>query len=273
MNVKEKRLVGAVQRGVSLPTYLLNLKFQTSVYNWQNRKKSPGIFQKSLYVSSVGIGGKKFLSKIVKKFGHENFDYLIFVYDDTEFNEKSYKKCSFIRKKSDKCILYQLAKKYLTPKFCNKYDFIFLWNDDIDVEDFSLKNFIDVMERNNLDMAQPALSNKSYYGHEITLRDERYPVGRYTDFVETMVPVFTRSAWLKFRDMIQEDYNFWGWGYDILAKSFCKYKNMGIVDCETVIHTRPIQSSQTNAKEDMTLFFNAHKKYKRSYRLVYSSLK
>jgi len=243
---------------------------KTLIFNLQKIKKTKREKLKCLYASPVGKEGKSFLAKIIQKFGYEDFGYLIFVYDGTEFDEEIYRGCSFIYEKGFR---WYFSKKYVTPDYCKKYDYIFFWADDLDVDNFSYKNFIEIMERNNLENAQPALSNNSYYGLGITLKNEKYNIGRYTDFVENMATVFTRDAWTKYWNMMEKDYNFWGWGYPALAKSFCGYKNMGVVDCETIIHTRPVRTMNTIAPKERDIFLEKNKKYKRAMKISYGKLK
>jgi hypothetical protein len=247
----------------------IKLRALTNQYNSRKYNfEAPG--KKYLYVSPVGENGKIFLAKIIKRFGNEHFDYLIFNFDNATFNETIYSNCRVIHEKGFK---WNFAVKYLTADYCRQYDFLFIWDDDIDIDDFMYTNFIEIMDRNNLEIAQPALSHKSYYSHAITLHDKRYRIGRYTDFVEVMAPVFRNDAWLKFRNMVSENDNPWGWGYDLLAKSYCRYANMGIVDCETVTHTRPLRSIYTDARNDMQVFFKKYPGYRHAQHISYAKLR
>lgn len=249
--------------------YILRLKIQAVLYNREHRERASKINKRYLYAAPIGVKEKIYLEKIIRKFGHEDFDYLIFVYDDTEFSEPVFARCTFIREKRFK---WYCGKVYLTPDFCKKYDYIFFWDGDIDIQDFSYKNFIDIMERNNLEMAQPSLCRDSHYSIPITLRRKRYKVGRFCDFVEVMVPVFTFEAWFKFWQMLEKDYNYYGWGYDDLARSFCNYHNMGIVDQECVRHTKSL-CRDPSRPEERKIFFDKHKKYKKAARICYGRLK
>ncbi len=253
---------------LDLITYKTRLKLSTLLYNLGKGSHVSAKY-KCLYASPVGSSGKGFLKKIINTFGYKDFDYLIFVYDQTDFKEDIFKHCRFIREKGYK---WQFMKKYLTPTFCESYDFVFVWDDDIDIEGFSYKNFLNIMMRNNLEVAQPALSPKSYYSHKITLQNPKYNIGRYTDFVEIMVPVFTKEAWKKFWFMIEPDYNFWGWGYDLIAKSYCSFKNMGIVDCEIVTHTKPLRGKCNDSYEEMKKFLYKNRKYRKSKMVEYGKL-
>ncbi len=226
---------------------------------------------KILYASPVGAKGKPYLAKVIHRFGHENFDYLIFAYDDTSFDEPVFEKCKIIREKGILCYFY---KKYLTPEYCQGYDYIFPWVDDIDIHDFSYQNFLDIFERNKLDMAQPALSHISVYSHDITLQHPS-PVGRFTDFAEVMVQVFTRDAWTRYWKMMEADHNFWGWGYDHLAKSYCHLQNVGIIDCEPVIHMRKSSSKSSVGRENhriMMDLFERHKTFHASEKKILGEL-
>ena len=216
---------------------------------------------KNLYVSAVGEKGKIYLEKIIEKFGHRDFDYYIFVYDGADLNKEIFKNCKIVYKKGLK---WQLIKNNIDPKLYEKYDYIFTWDDDIDIKHFSYRNFIKILKRNKIEVAQPALSKESYFNHKITLTNNKYKYGRFTDFVEVMVPVFQRRTWLKFIEMLKKDYNGWGWGYDVLLKSYCGCKNMGIIDCENVIHTRLPQSGKTSAKNDYSNLLKEYSKYDKS---------
>jgi hypothetical protein len=121
-------------------------------------------------------------------------------------------------------------------------------------------------------MAQPALSPNSYFFHPITVKNEQYEIGRLTNFVEIMIPVFTRDAYIKYWKMIDQDFLPWGHGYDYMAKSICGYKRMGVVDCETVTHTKPIVSGTPEAASDMENFLNKYKSYEKSQYLIYGAL-
>jgi hypothetical protein len=246
----------------------LKLKDFFIVLNQVNKKIETK--QKFLYVSFVGKYGKELLAKVIRQFGYEDFDYLIFVYDNAEFREEIYNRCNFIYQNG---IKWQFLRKYLTYDRYKKYDYIFLWDDDLDIGKFSYKNFIEIMKRNDLEIAQPALTDNSYYSHKLTLKNEKHKIGRYTDFVEVMAPVFSRDAWSRYRNMIESNPNSWGWGYDLLAKSVCKYKNMGIVDCESITHTRPIRSKNTNAPEEMKMLFKIFKGYRLAKKVAYKRLK
>lgn len=214
-----------------------------------------------LYASPVGRGGKRNLSKVIHRFGHREFDYLIFVYDGTAFPEPVFRRCTFIHEKG---ILCQFLKKYLPPDFCRKYDYVFPWVDDIDIGTFSYERFLDIFERNRLELAQPALSRWSTYSQPLTLARGR-PVGRLTDFVDFMVAVYTGEAWARYWSILEADRNPWGWGYHHFLGSVCGIRRMGIVDCETVTHLYK-NSWRTSAPADKEATFEKYRGFERARR-------
>lgn len=271
--INERRLpYGFLRYPFMLPfrwIYIMSLRAKTNAYNAAQATRTIQKKGKNLYSSPVGKEGKAHLKKIIHKFGHDDFDYIIFVYDDTKFEEPIFNKCKFIY---EKAVRWQYMRKYITPSQCAAYDYIFLWPDDIDPHDFSWRNFINIMERNHLQVAQPALAYNSYVSFKITRQDPKYSVGRYTDYVENMSMIFTQAAWVAFWNLMEPDFNFWGWGYDWLAKSLCGYTNMGIVDCEPVEHTKPFRSKNTQAPAEMKRFFKQYRGVFFSQQLTYMAL-
>jgi len=187
--------------------------------------------RKCLFASAVGTARKKYLIETIKSFGKKDFDYIIFCYDNTVFNEDIFNDVKIIY---DNGSTYGFGKKYLTPKVVKDYDYIFLWVDDIDTTDFDVNNFLNLFEYNKLDIAQPSINNRGIIANWVIVRQQSNKFGRFTNFIETQVPVFTKSAWLKFRRKILPDCQS-GWGYDLLMRHLFNFK-MGVVDCESVAH-------------------------------------
>ena len=238
------------------PTYSISIIIKGFFSSFNNKTDS---LNKNLYVSCVGKDGKENLKKIIEKFGHEHFDYLIIIYDDTKFNEKIFVKCKFVQEVGYK---WKLIKNNVPPDLGNKYNYIFLWDDDIGIENFSVLNFLNILNRNNLDCAQPALTPQSYYTYNLTLQDKKSRIGRRTDFVEIMVPVIKGTKWFKFWNMIEKDYNPWGFGYDYYMLSRCQFFRLGIIDSEAITHLKEI-SKKAGAGKDFERFKkeNSHMSY------------
>ena len=130
------------------------------------------------------------------------------------------------------------------------------------------------MRRNELSVAQPALISKENSSLTITIKNPSYKIGRYTDFVEIMVPVFRRDAWEKWWEILEPEWNFWGWGYDKIFKSIKEIKKMGIIDSQAVLHTRPVTSGNNlQAREEMIRFCLKYQKYNIAKRINLRALK
>jgi hypothetical protein len=238
--IKVKWFIKRLLRPIFLIFYIPWLRWETFVYNVRCRKKADVARQarkKNLYFTKASAEHKHLVAKVIEKFGHEDFDYIIIVWDGSRFEEDIFKRCRVIYEGG---LNFKFIKKYLTPDVVEQYRYLFFWDDDIDIGTFDCKNFLDIFERNNLQLAQPSLTPESYFTFQLTLKDPNQRVGRYTDFVEVMVPVMPSDYWKRYWEMIEENYNHWGMGYDSYVRSVCKLKNMGIIDQESVTHVKPV---------------------------------
>ena len=193
---------------------------------------------RSLYFSPVGKNGLEFFRKIRARFPDSIFDFLIIAYDDAEFGELS-AGIELVRDRGQK---WRLIKKYLTPERVANYEYVFMWDDDIDPGSFDSAQFIEILRRNHLDIAQPSLTSDSYSFHPITVQRSS-EVGRLTNFVEIMCPVYAAKTWPAIYSYIDPDINEFGWGYDLIPIG-----RKGIVDAMPVRHTRPGQSGRAGAE-------------------------
>jgi len=265
IEMKTKTLTRRIQKRAAKTTCYLQTLFSGK------RTRPAGDRCKCLYVSPVGSNGKDFLAKTIHSFGTDRFDYLIFSYDGTRFEEPVFSRCHVIHEKG---LRWEFMKKYVTPSYCEAYDYIFAWADDIDIEDFSIDNYLRIVTRNGLELSQPALTATSFYSHKITLRQNNIRFGRFTDFVEIMIPVFERQAWDRFWNSIMTTANGWGWGYDLFARSKCGYRRMGIIDCETVRHTRNQRSPDTKTLTEFENYVRDNaSQHRMSLKISYGGLK
>jgi len=222
---------------------------------------------KHLYASPVGASGESQLRKLLEKFDAEHFDFLIFVYDGHRFEGAPFDRCSFIHEKG---VIYHFFKKYITPEVAAKYDVIFLGMEDIEIDNFSWQHFIDVMKRNRLDVAAPALSAQSITPHKIMYRQPT-ETGRLVDVIELFLTAYDARAWPRFWNLIERDFNHWGWGYVQLTQYGCEFK-MGLVDCETISVVRPPNYRQESA-DGMKALFAKHRHTRRANFISYGLLK
>jgi hypothetical protein len=201
---------------------------------------------KVLYISAVGGDhAGRLLEDILPTFG-DSTDFMLIAYDDIVFVPG--KNAQLTREPGYK---WPLAIKYLHPDKVADYDYLAIWDDDIGIGTFSLDPFIDLMRFNGLLMAQPALRSPYWISHPI-VGQQRGRVGRFTNFVEVMVPVFSREGWRRFYPFLTEE-NTSGWGYD-----YVPIEPRGIVDSMYVIHTRPVSSCTEQSRSQLHAFHAAH---------------
>nr|XP_028963277.1 uncharacterized protein LOC103421429 isoform X3 [Malus domestica] len=207
-----------------------------SSVNNENSKPS-----KSLLAIAVGIRQKEIVDKIVKKFLSSDFVVMLFHYDgavdkwrDLPWSDRAIHVSVMNQTK------WWFAKRFLHPDIVSEYKYIFLWDEDLGVENFNPKRYVSIVQEEVLEISQPALDpDKSEVYHPITARVKKSKVHRRfhkykgsarcddhssappcAGWVEMMAPVFSRSAWQCVWYMIQGD----------------RTQNVGVVDSEYIVH-------------------------------------
>ena len=122
--------------------------------------------------------------------GECNFDLHLVVYDDSmeEFRGDTEYICHIKGYKLR--VVYRYLEMY--PELKERYNYFFFPDDDIQMDAAVINTLFEAMRRYRLQIAQPAL-RMSYYTWSHTLQD-RYCKLRYINFVEMMVPCFSREA-------------------------------------------------------------------------------
>jgi hypothetical protein len=211
---------------------------------------------KLLYVSPVGRRAASLLPKTLAHFLGAGADCLLLQYEELGLALPEE-----VRVINDVGHKWQLALRHLSPDTLAAYDFVFFWDDDIEIKEFDPRRFVEIMRCNALEAAQPAVESLYPLSHEITGQmpcpppwrmhdaDPTYSiVGRLTNFVEIMVPVFSARAWREIYGYLQPD-NVSGWGYDLVPLG-----RRGIVDVLPVEHTRPVQSPGSDPNIELDRF-------------------
>uniref|UniRef100_A0ACD5XDB2 Uncharacterized protein n=1 Tax=Avena sativa TaxID=4498 RepID=A0ACD5XDB2_AVESA len=214
---------------------------------------------KSLLAIPVGIKQKAVVDKLVSKFPAANFTVMLFHYDGAMdgWSDLAWSRRAVHVAAADQT-KWWFGKRFLHPDLVAEYDYIFLWDEDIEVDGFDPLRYLDIVGKEGLEISQPALDHRSQIHHRLTARTRRgggvhrrfYKTeggGRCygnstgplcTGWVEMMVPVFSRAAWRCAWRMIQNDLVF-AWGLDFKL-GYCaqgdRSKNVGIVDSEYVLH-------------------------------------
>jgi hypothetical protein len=119
------------------------------------------------------------------------------------------------------------------------YDYVWMPDDDIAVTQATISALFEVGHRVRLDLFAPALHEASYFAHYSTMRNSSF-FGRWTGFVEIMMPVFSRAALEELVPTFDLSATGWGWGLDSLWPKLLGYRNVGVIDALPVLHTRPV---------------------------------
>ncbi|GJM97385.1 hypothetical protein PR202_ga14308 [Eleusine coracana subsp. coracana] len=221
---------------------------------WGNFREdtAPG---KYLLALTVGFTEKGNVNATVHKFS-ENFDVVLFHYDGqtTEWDEEfewSKKALHISARKQSK---WWYAKRFLHPSIVAAYDYIFLWDEDLEVSFFDAEEYVKIAKKHGLEISQPGLDiTRGKKTYDVTIRRNGSEIHKNTiggpgncsdvhqrpcsGFVEVMAPVFSKEAWTCAWLMIQNDL-IHGWGLD---HNFWRCvqdpeEQIGVVDAQYVAH-------------------------------------
>ncbi|XP_071714408.1 uncharacterized protein [Rutidosis leptorrhynchoides] len=236
----------------------------------------------NLLAMPVGLKQKRNVDTIVQKFLEDNFTIILFHYDgnmDAWWDLKWSKKAVHIV--ADNQTKWWFAKRFLHPAAVSVYDYVFLWDEDLVVQHFNPRRYLEIVKQEGLEISQPALDPKSTdIHHRITVRRKRLKFHRRsydakgsakcrrvgagppcTGFVEGMAPVFSRTAWHCAWHLIQNDLVH-GWGMD-MKLGYCAQglRNVGIVDSEYVLHQgiQTLGGPAKKASHDVNLSKSHHR--------------
>lgn len=215
---------------------------------------------KFLFFSPVGESSAALLPAVVERMIAAGGDVALGVYDDWLPELPGVDPCKVRILWEPERRKWQIARKHFTPESMEAYDFIFLWDDDLAISDFDPALFLEIMRQNDLEVAQPSLLSPHSIMHGVTrqracgkvLETGRKTVGRFTNFVEIMAPVYSREAWVKMFPYL-DDENPEAFGYDFMPQG-----RRGIVDCMHVIHTRPTRHKDGTAGVHQAEFQRKH---------------
>ncbi len=125
------------------------------------------------------------------------------------------------------------------PRFLLDYDYIWLPDDDLATTCQEIDRLFAIMASEDLKVAQPSLSQSSYFGHLTTLHNGNFRI-RYTNYVEVMAPCLAAAVLAKAVPLLNT--NLSGWGLDFLWQKLVDQPatQMAILDEVQVRHTRPV---------------------------------
>lgn len=122
----------------------------------------------------------------------------------------------------------------------SQYEAIWIPDDDILADANTINRMFSLFEGFDLALAQPALTMNSYFSHS-SLLCQPDSVLRYSNFVEVMVPIFSKSALEQLKQSMGQSPS--GWGLDALWPHLIdnpKHNKIAVIDAAAVIHTRPV---------------------------------
>ncbi|XP_058227326.1 uncharacterized protein LOC131335827 [Rhododendron vialii] len=209
---------------------------------------------KYLLALAVGYKQKDIVNEIIRKFSG-NFSIVLFHYDgrtsDWDQFEWSHRAIHISARKQAK---WWYAKRFLHPNIVSKYEYIFIWDEDLGVQHFNAEEYLKLVKKHGLEISQPGVESKKGLIWSMTKRRDGVEVHKKAEedpgkcsngqhrppcagFVEIMAPVFSRKSWQCVWHMIQNDLVH-GWGLD-LALWRCvetPHEMIGVVDAQWVEH-------------------------------------
>lgn len=125
------------------------------------------------------------------------------------------------------------------PALLERYDYIWLPDDDIETDSATIDALFDIASTEGLAVCQPALTHDSYNSYLHTLQSPSFRL-RYTSFVEVMVPCLSRERLRRVLPYFERNPSAFGvdWIWTRLAADN-RYR-AAIVDAIAVRHTRPV---------------------------------
>ncbi|KAG5532799.1 hypothetical protein RHGRI_027180 [Rhododendron griersonianum] len=134
----------------------------------------------NLFSATVGIKQKDMVDKMVRKFLSSDFVVMLFHYDGIVDEWKDLEWSHLvIHISAVNQTKWWFAKRFLHPDIVAEYSYIFLWDEDLGVEDFQPERYLAIVKDEQLEISQPALDpDKSEVHHQITARERGSNVHR-----------------------------------------------------------------------------------------------
>lgn len=257
---------------------------------WGLPKEDLTIKPKYLVTFTVGIDMRENIDAAVKKFS-DNFTILLFHYDGktSEWDQFEWSKRA-IHVSARKQTKWWYAKRFLHPDIVAPYDYIFIWDEDLGVQNFDSEKYIDLVKKHGLEISQPGVDPKSPFTWQMTRKRYDSEVHKHTEekpgwckdqhlppcaaFVEIMAPVFSRNAWRCVWHMIQNDLVH-GWGIDFALRKCVEpaHEKIGVVDAQWIVHKRvPSLGNQGESSDGASPWQGVRKRCEREWRMFSNRL-
>ncbi|KAM3215415.1 hypothetical protein ACQJBY_067433 [Aegilops geniculata] len=210
--------------------------------------------RKYLLALAVGYDQKVNVNATIQKFS-DNFDIVLFHYDGrtTEWDEEFEWSKEVAHVSARKQTKWWFAKRFLHPSIVAPYDYIFLWDEDLGVENFTAEAYLDIVRKHGLEISQPGLdATNGTTNYDITVKRNDSEIHKTDEerehcrdvhkppcsgFVEVMAPVFSRDAWRCVWHMIQNDFvHAWGLDSNFWRCVHDPEEQIGVVDAQYLVH-------------------------------------
>ncbi|XP_052204151.1 uncharacterized protein LOC127809425 isoform X2 [Diospyros lotus] len=257
---------------------------------WGEPSEDITIKPKYLVTFTVGYNQKQNIDAAVKKFS-ENFTILLFHYDGktTEWDEFEWSRRA-IHVSAPKQSKWWYAKRFLHPDIVAPYDYIFIWDEDLGVENFDAEEYIKLVRKHGFEISQPGIEPTRGLTWQMTKRRDDREVHTQTGekpgwcsdphlppcaaFVEIMAPVFSRDAWRCVWHLIQNDLVH-GWGLDFALRKCVEpaHEKIGVVDAQWIVHqTLPSLGSQGQAENGKAPWLGVRERCKKEWSMFQARL-
>ncbi len=120
-----------------------------------------------------------------------------------------------------------------------EYDYIWLPDDDLLTDQASISAMFEIARRVGLELFAPSMHDASYFTHFSAMRNHSF-FGRWTGFVEILMPGFRVSALEELLPTLDLSETGWGWGLDSVWPALLGYRDVGVLDSLPMLHTRPV---------------------------------
>ena len=221
----------------------------------EEKVRQDGAYKKNAVFVPVG---KDSLHRQLLK-GDADFDLHLLIYDGSysKFcNDTDFIAC-------DAGYKMDMTYRYLHrhPDLLDKYEYIFLMDDDIEMSTEEVNKLFGIMKQYHLRIAQPSLV-MSYYTYRHTA-NHPLCILRYTNFVEMMIPCFSKEALLLVLPTFQKKIR--GCGIEMHWPKLinANHKEIAVIDAVHAKHIRPLhlwtqedQNTMSEYLKDQKLTWN-----------------
>jgi hypothetical protein len=155
-------------------------------------------------ILAIPVGGKSkaAILPVLNHFYHAGCKIILFHYDDSVWTDVPHY-AEYVTVRALGQTKFWFAKRFLVPELLSNYEYLFLWDDDVGMDKMMWDpvQFMQTMRDYHIDVAQPALTQGIFYHAHVTKLQSNPPeskeplVGRWTNFVEMMFPVYSVKAW------------------------------------------------------------------------------